>query len=146
MTESNSALAHTFEAIQEGQVVDHTYLISAETYGGFINTFGDRSPLHVDTDSAKALGFQDIVMHGTILNGFLSHFIGMLFPGRTAMLLSVELRYLQPCFMGDEVQMVATVKQKQHTHRVLIIQVHFIRIQDQTLVASGRVMTKVYDV
>lgn len=135
-----------FDTIKEGQIETFDYLVTRDIFELFIATFGDRSPLHIDPVYARAAGFSDPVMHGTILNGFLSHFVGMVFPGRPAMLLSVDLRYLQPCFVGDEFRLTATVALILESRRVLVLQVRFTRPKDGILVAAGKVHVLVRNV
>ena len=80
----------SFESLQEGMSATHNYTISEEVYQGFLEIFDDRNPLHTDPDYARAKGFKDRIMFGGTLNGFLSHFIGMCFPGKKALLLSTK--------------------------------------------------------
>ena len=52
---------------------EHTFKVSDEVYEGFIDVFKDTNPLHTDEAFARAKGFKGRVMHGNILNGFLSY-------------------------------------------------------------------------
>lgn len=146
MQETEPAAAHAFDEILEGQEETRLYQITPEVRSAFLAGFNDRSPLHIDLEFAKAAGYSRLIMHGSILNGFLSHFVGMVFPGRPAMLLSADLRYLQPCFLKDEIQLRVTVAQKNDTSRVLVLHVRFTRHGDDAIVASGRVMVMVRNV
>jgi len=137
---------HSFNSIEEGQEFKRTYRLSSEVHATFIEAFGDRSPIHVDAEYARSAGFPGPVMHGTILNGFLSHFVGMVFPGRSAFLLSVDLRYHHPAFMDDQVELTVKVKQKIESRHVLLLHVGFARCQDQTVLADGKVTVMVRDV
>ncbi len=145
MIQDDGAAEHSFETIQEGREEHRDYCISPEILAGFLATFGDRSPLHVDAEYARAAGFPGPVTHGTLLNGFLSHFVGMVFPGRRAMLLSVDLRYLSPGFLGDEIRLDARVAQKQETSRALVLHVRFTRLRDEMLLAAGKALVMVHD-
>ena len=89
--ESNQPNSYKFEDINEGMTLEGHYTITASVYEGFISTFKDLSPIHIDLTYALAQGFSGLVMHGAILNGFISHFLGMQFPGRTGLLLSTSL-------------------------------------------------------
>lgn len=138
MTPQDPARECEFSDIQEGSETTWDYTISQGIYDLFISAFGDRSPLHVDAVYARGAGFPDWVMHGTILNGFLSHFVGMVFPGRSAMLLSADLRYLQPCFLGDDLRLTATVAQKVESRGILVLHLRFTRKPDGTAIAAGK--------
>jgi len=136
---------YSFNSIPEGLEIQRIYHLSPEVHATFIEAFGDRSPIHVDAEYARAAGFPGLVMHGTILNGFLSHFVGMVFPGRSAFLLAVDLRYHQPAFMGDDVELTVKVKQRLESRNVLLLQVSFARCQDKTVLADGKVTVMVRD-
>ena len=59
-----------------GNKYNHTFTVNENVYLGFLNTFKDNNPLHTNAEYAKNKGFQGKVMHGNILNGFISFFIG----------------------------------------------------------------------
>lgn len=135
----------TFDEIAEGYELAQPYKIDGAAYDALVSVFGDRSPIHTDEEYAKASGFADRVMHGAILNGFLSHFVGMKFPGKRALLMSVNLNYQRPTYLGDELLLSARVSQKVETGHVLVLQVKFIDKMTQAIVASGRVQISVRD-
>ena len=78
------------------------FKVTPELHAGFIALFGDRHPLHTDMDYAKARGFSSVVMHGNILNGFLSYFVGERFPEREVMILSQQIKFARPVYMNDQ--------------------------------------------
>lgn len=119
----------TLAEIQEGQTATREYTISENVYQSFLRAFDDRSPIHVDAAAANRAGFAGPVMHGAILNGFVSHFVGMHFPGATAVLQSVEIRYRAPSFLGDRILIDATVTQLVESVRVMVLE---LEIQNQT--------------
>jgi acyl dehydratase len=135
----------SFAEITEGMTVDRDYSLTKPVYDSFLAAFDDRSPVHVDDNYAKASGFRERVMHGAILNGFLSNFIGMHFPGRGALWLSVDLRYLAPTYLGDDLNVQAVVGQKVESQNVLVLNI-IIRNQTQGIVtARGRVQVALRD-
>lgn len=133
----------SFSEINEGQTVRASYKITQEIYDGFLKVFKDVNPLHVDANHARQSGFSDKVMHGTILQGFLSHFIGMEFPGERSLLLSVDLRYQKPSYLGDEIEVEAKVSQKVESHQVLVLDFTFQNKTQNLVAAKGRVQVKV---
>ena len=132
-----------FEDLQEGLSIRRPYCITPEVYSSFLASSGDQSPIHVDEAYARQAGYPGRVMHGTILNGFVSHFIGMVFPGRRSLLLSVDLRYLQPCYLQDEIVLEASIAQKLETHRVVVLNLRILRVSDQIIIANGRAQVMV---
>jgi 3-hydroxybutyryl-CoA dehydratase len=130
---------HRYEDIAVGAKVGHDYVIDAVVYQRFLEAFHDFSPVHVDENHARAAGFAGCVMHGAQLNGFLSHFVGMIFPGRRSLLLAVDLRYLKPSFLGNKLHLAAEVTQKLDAKRVIVLDVSFQNQTCNTVVARGRV-------
>jgi len=135
----SSAETHAFDDVRVGHTASQDYAITPAVYEAFLGAFDDRSPVHVDEGYARAAGFEGRVMHGAILNGFLSHFIGMRFPGARALLLSADIRYTQPSFLGDRIRLTATVTQKVESQRVLALNVAFHNETRGATVARGRV-------
>lgn len=129
---------YSFEDIKDGAKASHSYTITTEVYDTLVNVFGDRSPVHVDDDYAVKAGFAGRVMHGAIFQGFLSHFIGMYFPGKRSLLLSSSLNFHVPSYMNDEFELRATVKQKIESAAVLVLNIEFINRRSNVRAVSGR--------
>ena len=87
----------------------HDFEVSQEIYEGFINLFKDRNELHTDKEFAQSKGFQSVVMHGNILNGFLSYFIGECLPLRNVIIQSQEIKFSKPVFLYDKLKLEAKV-------------------------------------
>jgi acyl dehydratase len=132
-----------YEQIIEESVHTRDYVLAPEVYENFLRAFEDQSPIHVDAAYAREAGFAGPVMHGTILNGFVSHFVGMVFPGSYSLLLSVDMRYAQPSYLGDVLRLTAKVVQKMDVHQVVVLHVTFHNQTQGCLAANGRVQVKV---
>jgi acyl dehydratase len=111
-------------------------------YEGFLRAFDDRSPVHVDAEHARALGFAGRVMHGGILNGFVSHFVGMVFPGAHSLLLSTDLRFQRPNYLNDRLTLRARVAQKLDSHQIIVLHIGVMNETQGLLTASGKVNVK----
>ncbi|WP_333601143.1 MaoC/PaaZ C-terminal domain-containing protein [Flavobacterium sp.] len=85
------------------------FTISDEIYNGFISVFQDKNPLHTDHQFAAEKGFQSVVMHGNILNGFLSYFIGECLPTKNVIIHSQEIQYKNAVYLKDTLQFKAVV-------------------------------------
>lgn len=138
----DSARQHHYCDIAEGMTRDREYAITPAVYEQFLAAFDDRSPLHVDSAHALAAGFAGPVMHGGILNGFVSHFVGMVFPGVSSLLLSSELRFQQPCYLGDQLRLEAKVAQKLDVQQVVVLHLTFQNLTQKNTAAMGRVQVK----
>ena len=138
-----SAADTAYAEIEEGSEHTQEYTISEAVYRSFLQGFDDRSPIHVDDEYARARGFHQRVMHGAILNGFVSHFVGMRFPGRRALLMSVDLRYARPCYLEDRIRVRATVAQKVDSQSVIVLKLELENLTRGEVVARGVAQVKV---
>jgi 3-hydroxybutyryl-CoA dehydratase len=127
-----------YHEITEGMTQQLDYVISEEVYQRFLETFRDHNPIHVDESYALASGYPGKVMHGSILTGFLSHFIGMYFPGRLSLLLAVDIRFAKPSYLGDRITLRAIVRQKMDARRVIILDATFTNKNRDYLAARAR--------
>lgn len=76
---------------------------------GFADLSGDRNPIHLDAQEAKAYGYSRPVAHGGILLAMLSRVVGMEIPGPGAVLMGQSVEWVAPVLMGDQIDMVVTV-------------------------------------
>ena len=88
---------------------EHTFKVSDEVSEGFIDVFKDTNPLHTDEAFARAKGFKGRVMHGNILNGFLSYFIGECLPDKNVIIHSQEIQFKNAVYLNDELSFEAKV-------------------------------------
>lgn len=140
MSESSKApRSYEYQDISVGMKETHDYVLSQEVYERFLAAFHDYSPIHVDEAYALECGFSAKVMHGTLLNGFLSHFIGMIFPGKLSLLLAVDLRFVQPSYLHDVIRLEAVVTQKLDVRHVIIVDATFKNLTRDCLAARGRI-------
>jgi acyl dehydratase len=132
-----------YHEIKVGMKVSRDYVITPEIYEHFLAAFHDYSPVHVDDEFARSRGFPERVMHGSLLNGFISHFVGMNFPGRFSLLLSVDLRFLNPSYLGDAIHLEAVVSQKMDARHVVVLDVVLSNTTRNHLAARGRIQVMV---
>ena len=65
--------------------------------------------MHTSDTFAREKGFKGRVMHGNILNGFLSYFIGECLPVKNVIIHSQEIQFKNPVYLNDELDFVAEV-------------------------------------
>jgi 3-hydroxybutyryl-CoA dehydratase len=134
----------TFDDLTIGTAFQQSYVISEDVYERFLSLFGDASPLHVDDQVAARCGFARKLMHGAILNGFISNFVGMNFPGKRTLELGVEIRFLKPTYVDDVLELHATVKERLESRKVVVL--HFVFKRAGEAVARGAVSVMLCDV
>jgi acyl dehydratase len=126
-------------AIEEGFQTSHCYAISPDVYGAFLRASGDTNPLHTDHEFARRVGFPEKVMHGGILACFISHFVGVHFPGGAVVLHSVDLQFKTPCHLHDEIRIDARVAQVVSSVRAVVMDLVLTNATRQRVAAKSRV-------
>lgn len=123
--------------LPKGAKFTHKFVVSEAVYSGFIQTFNDRNPYHVSDEAARAKGFAGKIMHGNILNGFLSYFIGECLPVKTVVIQSQEIKFHKPVYLNDTVMLNAEVADFHESVNTAEISFHFIN-QNNVKVARGK--------
>ena len=95
--------------LPKGAKFSRQFVVSQSVYDGFIQTFNDRNPYHVSDDAAREKGFAEKIMHGNILNGFLSYFVGECLPVKAVVIQSQEIKFHKPVYLDDTVTLHAEV-------------------------------------
>lgn len=123
-----------------GDQYEKSFRISTDIYERFIETFQDRNPLHTDHAFAREKGFKGKVMHGNILNGFISYFIGECLPTKDVIIHLQEIQYKNPVYLNDEISFVAKVTDVSEAVNTIEFSFTF-RNADNKTVAKGKVQT-----
>lgn len=111
--------------------------ISEEVYNGFLACFNDHNPLHTNSAFAKGKGFQEKVMHGNILNGFLSYMIGEELPDKNVIIHKQSIKYHNPYFLGDDLTCI--LEQTGYVESVKAVSFNFSFVRGETKIASGKI-------
>lgn len=95
--------------MDKGEVYTQSFTITEELYDGFRKLFNDNNPLHTNEAFATAKGFDSIVMHGNILGGFLSYFVGECLPDKNVIIHTQNIKYYNPVYLNQPLNFTATV-------------------------------------
>ncbi|SEA99364.1 MaoC/PaaZ C-terminal domain-containing protein [Pedobacter hartonius] len=88
---------------------ERSFIVSNKIYEGFLSIFNDNNPLHTDQQFAIMNGFREKVMHGNILNGFVSYFIGECLPIKNVIIHKQEIKFNNPVYLNDNLFFEAIV-------------------------------------
>lgn len=124
--------------MKRGDRFIYEFCITEQIYLDFINLFNDKNPLHTSTEFAKQYKFNDVVMHGNILCGFISYFVGECLPEKNLIILSEEIKFNNPVYMNNKLKFVAEVIDVFESVRV--IEIGYVFENEQLLhVAKGKI-------
>lgn len=123
-----------FDDIHLGHRVSFRHSISVHDIQRFATLFGDFNPLHFDAEYAASTPLGRPIVHGMYLASLFSRLVGMCLPGRRALYLSQALDFVQPVYVGDEVEVVGEVTRKQQATRALVIRTEIYVMPDRQAV------------
>jgi len=124
--------------MEKGDTFHHRFDVTENVYCGFILLFEDRNPLHCDESFAMQKGFKHVVVHGNILNGFLSHFIGECLPLKNVIIHSQEIRYHAPVYLNEVLDFHAVVSNTSESVNAVEFKYYF-ENQAKAKVARGKI-------
>ncbi len=124
--------------LNQGDTFKEDFIVSDEVYNRFIDLFNDKNPLHTDEQFATEQGFQGRVMHGNILNGFLSYFVGECLPLKEVIIHSQEIQFKNAVYLNDKLHFDATVSEVYES--VNTVEFKFIfKNSDSKIVSKGKI-------
>ena len=114
------------------------FVVEESIYNGFIHLFKDKNPLHTEVEFAQNKGFKDKVMHGNILNGFISFFVGECLPSKDVIIHSQEINFKNPVYMHDKLKFHAIVSDVFESVNAVEFKFSF-KNSDLKVVAKGKI-------
>ncbi len=114
---------YTFDQLTVGAAEQFTVTVTREMLQRFCADTGDVNPLHQDAAFAREQGFEDQVVYGMLTASFLSTLAGVYLPGKWCLIQRVETDFPRPVYIGDELTVEGTVKEKDEAFRTITIAV-----------------------
>lgn len=128
---------YVFADIQEGLTVSFSKKITQEMEQKFRNISGDENPLHWDDAYAEEIGgYKKHIIFGMLTASLFSTFAGMYLPGKYSLIHSLEIKFLQPVFVGDELTVSGTVVGKQEELKLIRIKVKILNQADECVLKA----------
>ncbi len=86
--------------------VSKKFKITEDIVNNFAIISQDFNPIHLDEEYAKKSIFQKKITHGMLLGSYISGLIANEYPGKGSIYLEQSLSFKNPCFIGDEVEVI----------------------------------------
>lgn len=128
---------YKFEDLSVGMTETFRTTISEEMLHAFLRTTGDINPLHGDSEYAKSLGYSDKVAYGMLTASFLSTLAGVYIPGERSLIQSVEVKFVAPVYIGDELTIRGTIEELNDTVKQIGLKVTICN-QNQNKILRGK--------
>jgi len=98
-----------------------TKVLSESDVLSFANASGDRNPVHLDDDYARASIFGGRVVHGILTAGLISAVLGGVLPGLGTIFTELHVKFLKPVYLGQRVTAEAIVTEIINPKRVRLL-------------------------
>lgn len=121
-----------------GQKFEFTFVVDEQLHAGFISLFKDKNPLHISDDFASEKKFSSKVMHGNILNGFLSWFVGEGLPSKDVVIQAQTIQFSKPVYLNDKVTLRAEITEVHESVKVVMFKFQFTNNNNER-VAKGTI-------
>ena len=123
--------------MKKGDSFNQSFIASKEIHKKFIELFKDQNRFHTDTSFAVSKGFKGKLIHGNILNGFLSFFIGECLPYKNAVIHSQYIEYSKPVYIDDRLELFVKIEEIHESVNAIEFKYYF-KNQDDVKVAKGK--------
>jgi len=124
--------------MKKGDKFQQTFTVDSRVYKGFIDIFKDTNPLHTDGAFAIERGFKSEVMHGNILNGFLSYFIGECLPLKNVIIQTQEIKFSLPVYLDSVLTFNAEIQDVFDSVKMIEFKYYFQNVEGKK-VAKGTI-------
>ena len=125
-----------FSKWKVGDIEQLKHIIKEKDLDDFAKLTGDNNPIHMDESYASKSRFGERVVHGMLSASFISTIIGTKLPGKGALWISQTLDFLAPARIGDEITVIARVKNKSESLKVLSLDIE-VKNQNKTTLIRG---------
>lgn len=135
MTDSN------FSKFKVGKKFSKFFEIKEQLVNDFAKLTGDKNPIHLDNKYASNTIFGQRIAHGALIYSLISEVLGMHFPGPGTILLEQKIKFLNPVYIDDKIEIIVIIKSVLKLKKRFLIDINCIK-SDSTVVISGESLIK----
>ena len=99
----------TFDELKLGQSISFKSSVTRDDFESFKAHSHDINPLHIDEDYARSQGYPSRVAYGMLSASYFSTLAGVYLPGKYALIHTVNLKFLNPVYEGDELTITGEI-------------------------------------
>jgi 3-hydroxybutyryl-CoA dehydratase len=132
-----TSTAYGFHDLAVGQQSSRMVTFTEESVSAFSALTGDHTPVHVDAQYARTMGYQERIVHGMFVVAHFSTILGTDLPGPNTVIHSVQVSFAKPVLIGETVRY--TVDISRLVKSVGVVQLN-LRVESDSgaLLTSGR--------
>jgi len=122
--------------------ITHEWVITEKIYNKFIDISNDKNPIHTDSKFALEFGFKEKVVHGNLLNVFLSYVIGELLPVKNIVIIDQSIKYKKPIYIGMSIKIYLIVITRVESVNITKFKFYFADNSNKIKLATGDITIK----
>lgn len=127
--------------IKTGHTESFVHEINVDMEDSFRMLTGDINPLHYDDQYAAEIegrGFKKHLTFGMLTASLYSTLIGVYLPGKYSLIHSVDIKFINPVYAGDNLTISGTVAEKLEELRLVVVKAQ-IRNQHNQCVSKANI-------
>lgn len=130
-----------FESLEVGQTFKHDFKLDRFIYLKFLDISKDNNQIHTDNKYAKSYGFNSKIMHGNILNIYLSFFVGTVLPIKNIMIIAQSIFFKKPLYLNDVVSLHSEILSIHKSVNIFELKFSFNKVP-RVCVSNGKIKLK----
>ena len=132
-----------WDQLHEGQSANFAVTLVSAHMDMFRELSGDCNPLHTEPAFAAESGFRDVVAFGMLTSSFYSQLVGCHLPGRFCVLHGIDVEFVAPAFVGDQLTVSGSICHKSDAVRRLEIRARIVN-QDEKMISRAKIRVGVH--
>lgn len=128
--------------VRPGMFVSYDTVLGNAEVEAFAHLTGDVSPLHVSGEYGRSTPFGTNLIHGMLIGGHFSTIVGVLLPGRRALLNGIRLNFLRPIPVESTVTISAKVRAVSHSASALTLDLVALRLGEICVTGQATVAVR----
>jgi len=132
---------YKFKDLKLGLTASLEKKITSNLVRNFIKISGDDNLIHTNSSFAKKYNFKKKIVHGMILGGFFSNFIGKILPGKYALIISADINFHEPCFVMDKLKFLGKITQLNKSYKIASVFIKVIN-EKKKLISTASINVK----
>tara|TARA_B110000003_G_C16492517_1_gene474043 strand:- start:93 stop:506 length:414 start_codon:yes stop_codon:yes gene_type:complete len=129
--------------LEIGQTFEYDFKLDKFIYLKFLEISKDNNQIHTNNDFAISHGFDSKIMHGNILNIYLSFFIGTVLPIKNIIIISQNIFFKNPLYLNDIIKLYSEIISIHESVNIFELKFSFNKVS-KICVGNGKIKLRTF--
>ena len=112
---------YSWSVLSIGLTESFSVTVNQELQDTFTKLTGDINPMHLDSNYAVRMGYQDKIVYGMLTASFYSTLVGVYLPGQRCLFHECDVQWPKPVYIGDTLTIIGKISEMdERFHRIKI--------------------------